>query len=225
MSFRAARKTEFFNRIGRFETVARKKAERLLSARAAVRIWRYRGNIFDRLVHLASEPVELSAVFWLPLPQSSRSQYPRVLMRIFIITLIVSASLGCSGSDQYCERLIEAAGSPDAQTIMRNWVSQNINDRQYTGDQSRIHGAGGKWPGHAWLEANLDWSVLNLNHENGSRDVRLVSFPDDVSSVFFSERSRFGILVRTPGSENFGIDDKYIQWQDNDIAVICRDGD
>ncbi|MDJ0917473.1 MAG: hypothetical protein QNJ05_06875, partial [Woeseiaceae bacterium] len=139
--------------------------------------------------------------------------------------MIISTLLGCADSEQYCEKLIETAGSPDAQAIMRDWLSQNISDRRFTGDPSSINYAGGKWPGHAWLKADLDWSSLNLIHDYGSRDVRLVSFPDDVSSVFFSERSRFGYLVRTEGSDNFGIDDKFIAWQDHDLAVVCRDGD
>jgi hypothetical protein len=146
-------------------------------------------------------------------------------MRIFILTLLISALLGCSDSDQYCEKLIETAGSVDAQAVMREWVSKNIRERQYSGDKSRVHGAGGKWPGHFWIDAELDWSVLRLGHEYGRRDIRFVDFPDDVSSVFFSERSRYGYLARTPGSADFGIDSDFIQWQDDDIAVVCREGD
>ena len=142
-----------------------------------------------------------------------------------MIAFAFSAASGCSDAHQYCEKLIETAGSTEAQALMREWVSENVDDRKYTGDRSDVLGAGGKWPGHFWLQADLDWSILNLDHEHGSRDVRFVSFPDDVNSVFFSERSRFGYLVRTPGSDNFGIDNKFIAWQDDDIAVVCRDGD
>lgn len=152
-------------------------------------------------------------------------------MRIFILTLIVSTFLGCSDSEQYCSTLIETAGSADAQALMRDWVSENIYERRYTGDASNIRGAGGKWPGYAYVDANLDWSILNFKNEplapelRSPADIRFVEFPDDVSSIFFSERSRYGFLVRTSGSKDFGIDDQFIRWQDDDIAVICRGRD
>jgi len=146
-------------------------------------------------------------------------------MRHFAFALVVSTLLGCSDSDQYCRGLIETARSADTQAYLRDWVSQNIYERRYSGDKSDIQGAGGMWPGFFWVDLEFDWSRLNLKNENGFGQIRLVEYPDHVSSVFFGERSGFGFLVRTPGSGNFGIDDGYVEWHDDDMVVICRERD
>ena len=142
-----------------------------------------------------------------------------------VLALIVLLLFGCSDSEEYCGSLIETAASADAQDIMRDWQSQNIHERRYSGDTSDIQGAGGMWPGHIWVDVDFDWAALNLGGEVVLPQIRLVSFSDDVNSVFFGERSGYGLLVRTAGSEDFGVDHSFISWRDDDIAVVCRERD
>ena len=107
---------------------------------------------------------------------------------------------------------------------MQQWVAENIRDGKFVGDTTSVHGAGGMVPGFFYVDTDFDFSKLRFGRREHAQ-VRLVSFPDNVESVFFGERSRYGILARTAGSDGFGVDDDWVAWADEDVAVVCRGRD
>ena len=145
-------------------------------------------------------------------------------MKNLTATLCILAILGCADSTEYCASLVETAKSPEAQSTMRRWVAENIVDGGFSGDPKRVHGAGGRVPGFFYVDTDFDFSKLRFERQ-GAGQIRLVSLPDKVESVFFGERSRYGMLVRTAGSEEFGVDDDRLVWRDGDVAVVCKERD
>jgi len=145
-------------------------------------------------------------------------------MKNLTVTLCSLVIIGCADSTEYCASLIETAKSPESQSIMRRWVAKNIVDGAFAGNPARVHGAGGRVPGFAYVDTDFDFSKLHFDRKEHGQ-IRLVSLPNEVESVFFGERSRYGILVRAAGSEGFGVDDDWLAWRGGDVAVVCKERD
>ena len=74
--------------------------------------------------------------------------------------------------------------------------------------------------------SNFDWNILGFSEQP---QVRLVGELDKIQSVFFGERSRYGILITVTGSENYGLRKQFYPYvyptNKKGIATICMEQD
>lgn len=133
--------------------------------------------------------------------------------------LLVLGLTACDDPNNYCAGLIALAESHEVQADLRRWVAENVIGRTYTYDDPDVYGAGGMYPGFYWLKTDFDWSSLGFDEQWAQ--VRLVGKLDDVKSVFFGERSRYGVLVRNGTSGTFGVPEQHLRVIADDIAVLC----
>ena len=85
------------------------------------------------------------------------------------------------------------------------------------------------WPGMFWYKrADINWELLNFHPQS---QVRLVGKEigldesDEVTgiqSVFFGERSRYGILVSVNETGEFGVNESSLTNTSPTISVVCR---
>ncbi len=133
---------------------------------------------------------------------------------------------GCEGRVQYCDRLAEIAADPSVEHYLLTWVDENIGDD--LDPDIELHGAGGRWPGHMYIDTDFEWSRLKIT-ENGQ--VRLIGpfsrregeIFESVTSVFFGDRSRKGIVVKAQSNGDFGVQSEFLLPISSRIAVVCRD--
>ena len=130
-----------------------------------------------------------------------------------------------SDNSNYCDALVEKSKNEPIKKLLLTWVNKNIANKKIT--ESDVVFGGGMWPGFERLKVNFDWDALGVSEFSHIRLVRKIEGVglNNVQSVFFGEKSRYGILVKVSGSSEFWIDKKYFSYSDNDIAVICREGD
>ena len=85
-------------------------------------------------------------------------------------------------------------------------------------------------PGYRWLGKPFDADALGFNERANVRLIgpRSVDLLDDdlagrVQSILFTERSRYGILVRVPGAASFGLPGGVeIETIADDVAILCE---
>lgn len=131
-------------------------------------------------------------------------------------------------SGTYCDSITQLARNPENVGVLKNWVAKNVVENGVETTDLRL--GGGMWPGIFWYNKKFDWETLGFRE--GSQ-VRLVGPKagdlkhdrlENIQSVFFGEKSRYGILVRLPSSNEFGINPSYLKYvsEDGNIAVVCR---
>lgn len=149
-----------------------------------------------------------------------------------LLSVVMVALLLMHQSQSYCENLVEVSKRAGVEKALKGWVVDNLVNKQIS--KNDILGGGGMWPGMFGLKpekADFDWSFLGFESHSQIRLVGLRARDildgnlHEIKSVFFGEQSRHGILVRYPGSNEFGVDEAYLTRISSDIAVVCREGD
>lgn len=132
--------------------------------------------------------------------------------------------------DAYCEHLHKTAEDPKIREELESWVYQNVAERNLLRKDIEYHTR--FVPGMYSFDGNFDWELLGFDQQRAK--VNLVGpSPGDftgndvahIKSVLFAERSRFGILVKLPESEDFGLgsDSQYLSAVASNISVLCMD--
>jgi len=127
------------------------------------------------------------------------------------------------------------ARAEGVETYLTEWVARTVTPEGLRGLE--VFSVGGMWPGVFGFRGMVDWTKLGFASNSEFRFVgtfgRAGFGPEDlatgrtegISSVFFAERSRYGFLVRRPGSPDFGVDPQYLTPISENFAVVCRQGD
>ena len=145
-----------------------------------------------------------------------------------VLAVVTLGTIGCDEKTSYCDNLRSVVASEQVQSYLRDWVARYIIEMPVARDD--LVPAGGMWPGFYFLKSTgFDWSVLRFGPHSQIRLVGLVDIEDladvtgPVTSVYFGERTRQGVLVRIPGSREFGVDNKFLIPIAADIAIVCRE--
>jgi hypothetical protein len=150
------------------------------------------------------------------------------LIYVSHVFLVAISCLSCESS--YCDGLESRARNVEVQTELRRWVNQNLVGKTIPSNQ--VISGDGFGPGIRWLDKEFDGNLLGFGKY---AHVRLVgprardelndTITENVGSILFTERSRTGILVRTPNSSEFkldpGFDSNRLIPVADDIAVLC----
>ena len=132
----------------------------------------------------------------------------------------------------YCGRLESRARMPTVQALLKAWVAEQVVDRAQL--KGEVTTGGGRMPNVWWVGADFrSWEALGFDPERGqvrlvgptARDVLDGVTADRVEAVVFGERSRYGIVIRAPGSEVFSLEERDITRITDGVAVLCREGD
>ena len=132
----------------------------------------------------------------------------------------------------YCSRLEARARMLNVQALLKAWVGEHLVSRAPL--QGEVTTGGGRVPNVWWVGADFrNWEALGFDPERGqvrlvgpsARDVLDGVSADKVEAVVFGERSRYGIVIRAPESEVFGLEDRDITQISDGVAVLCREGD
>jgi len=134
--------------------------------------------------------------------------------------LMLTLSINEIASAKYCDSLFDVVSSDDVRATLIDWVDSNINSNGYSYED--VTGGGGRVPGRYFIDIPFDKSILKYK---GRLQVRLVGTrPYKIQSVNFSERSRYGIIVRLKNAADFGVyNDQYLTVVSDRVAVFCMD--
>lgn len=152
-------------------------------------------------------------------------KYSNLLIRVGYFLILSIFLISCNSDDEYCQSLEKIASDPNKASYLIRWAKSNVIERQYNLKEVSI--GGGMWPGRYWVHTKFDWSILGFEAES---QVRLVGdittdsdgFLKEIESVYFGERSRKGILIKLPKSDNFGVNTNFLTKVAKNIAVVCR---
>ena len=136
----------------------------------------------------------------------------------------------CSNADgDYCSRLATIAEDESVQEYLVAWVDEKILQQPLT--FGRVKSGGLMIPGRYMLLDGPDWSVLGFSAEDSqvrlvgpsASDVNSGDLRSSVASVFFGERSRYGILVKTSSAPDVGLgaDLSFVTWITDQVGVVC----
>ena len=145
-------------------------------------------------------------------------------MKWIFVTITLVFLTACD-HQEYCNKLKEKANSSDIQVKLKYWVASNITNKKFAIEE--VNMGGGMVPGFYYLlNPNFDWAILGFANRP---QVRLIGELDKVESVFFGERSRYGILVSASKSINYGLNDDFYSYvhesNSEGIAYICMPRD
>jgi hypothetical protein len=106
----------------------------------------------------------------------------------------------------YCKRLASRAQDPDVQRALESWVAVN-----WSGERVPLENVldyDGIVPGVRWLSVSFDGSLLGMGSEAHVRllgveagDLLADAVAPNVKAIYFTERSRFGVVVQLPNRE------------------------
>lgn len=144
-----------------------------------------------------------------------------------LLVLLAIASTSCFESETaYCDRLDAIARDEVIQDELRVWVADNLADKTVATDEVLAGDLVG--PGFRWLGKSFDAERLRFGAKAHVRlvgpeaqDVLDGAITEKVRSVLFTERSRTGIIVRSPSSSSFGVAEEHLRRIAPDIAVLC----
>jgi hypothetical protein len=146
-----------------------------------------------------------------------------------VVALVVLVAFAGSEEPRYCARLEARARDVATQERLRAWVREHVAGKPIRAkDALSSDGVG---PGDRLLNETFDGAILGYGEGAHARvvgpdpaDWLADAATDEVDSVFFTERSRYGVLVRLPGRASFGL----VAWMQpqlrpvsEDLAVLC----
>lgn len=145
----------------------------------------------------------------------------KALLLLFFVVVPVAA---CSnGSASYCEKLRKTAELKEVQAELMGWVDRHVKGKSF--DSEDVLLGGGMWPGVYWYPVDFDWSVLGFGKRTQIRLVgpKTTADLENVQSVYFGERSRYGILVSLDAYDGYGLGEAEANLTkvSHRIAVVC----
>lgn len=149
----------------------------------------------------------------------------KLIYRVFLLGFMLANLTACS-AEPYCGHLESVAKNPVVERQLKEWVRENVVDKKITMNDVML--GGGMWPGLYWYPTQFDWNLLGFNPDAQIRFVGAMIVEDDngriknIKSVFFGERSRYGILIRLPGATDFGVNPRYLAPVSEDVAIVCE---
>jgi hypothetical protein len=159
--------------------------------------------------------------------EKMQSVFKRIA-NLSIVCLIVPL-ISCELIDQeYREALVDKMKDTDVSNTLERWARDNVFQKQLK--RSDVKFGGRMVPGLYRYETEFDWQLLGFDEKYAQ--VRLVGphvrhVSDDevtnIRSVFFAERSRLGVLVKAPDSDDYGVgsDEQFLTPISENVAVIC----
>ena len=160
-----------------------------------------------------------------------------MLVKLKRILLILGSVLLVScvpNSYKSCDQLVAIASKKEVASYLQEWAAKHVFNAEVPSAHVVMYG--GRAPASYLypIESHsigFDWRVLGYNPERQLRISLVGPMAADsmgptitnVKSVFFSERSRYGILVKAPGASDYGVGThgKFLKPISENIAVIC----
>ena len=146
-------------------------------------------------------------------------------MKFTIIFLLILLQASCSGHKTYCEHLQTLAESEDIRNSILRWVELNVKDGST--EHKNMWGVNGMMPAdYVILDEKFDWSHLGFG--DFSR-ISIIGTPEKIDSLVFTERSRYGLLIKISEDQNFGLSDwlseNIYKSTSHEISTFCMEGD
>lgn len=164
---------------------------------------------------------------------------------ICIIVNLISISAYSNVDAEYCEQLNNRLSDLSIQEKLLSWVDNRFDKSMIKLSQTAAFRAPIRPGWVTWKENDFDWKMLGFNPIKGKINLigltfrSFVEYPDetnksfedrikyassnDISSIFFAERTGYGILVKLKSSHEF-IDEKYNEYitlVNSRIGVLC----
>ena len=149
-----------------------------------------------------------------------------------IISLIIFLTSCGSSNQMYCETLVGKLNDSDAVNTLELWAKDNVFQKDLK--KSDVKFEGRIVPGFYRYPTEFNWQVLGFDEKKAQ--VRIVGphtkdIVDEkvtnIKSVFFAERSRLGVLVKAPGTDDYGVgsDKEFLTPVSENVAVLCIPSD
>ena len=128
----------------------------------------------------------------------------------------------------YCKRLLARARAPEVQHVLQSWVSANWSGTRVSPESTLL--GDGVVPGVRWLPAKFDGSLVGMGPKAHVRllgveagDILDDAIAPHVQAIYFTERSRYGLLVELPDRETFQPPDWFeVTPVAGGVAVFCE---
>jgi hypothetical protein len=154
--------------------------------------------------------------------------YKTLVILFCFLTMSFGSWLFLRGPDdqEYCDSLVEKLADRELESLLLKFTKEQVISSNLS--RSNLIRGGGIRPGEFRVLLDFNWDVLGFYRDAQIRLVSDTKYPvdailSDIDSVLFSERTRFGLLVKTQGSADFGIKSTSIHAysESGHLAVVC----
>jgi len=152
------------------------------------------------------------------------------LIVIFIYGFFTFGQLDRGSENQvYCNFLKQNLSNPETKDYILNWAKQHVFDKEIKeGDlifenriqpgRFKINSESIKWEVLGYSNILSQINVINYKSFNNEGENKII-----INSLFFSERSGYGYLVKNPKEDNFDINisSNEVEIITKELAILC----
>lgn len=156
--------------------------------------------------------------------------YKRALCCFTLLTTLIS----CANNDKlevdtYCESMKKVVEKDYNAQKLEDWFDQNFDNRIISKENYTF---GGRYfPGLYTYEKSFEWNMINFDELESI--IKIVKFDKidtvgsrmKVDSIALAENSRKNIMVKSAGSDSYGLgeDSRFIIDVTDRVAILCMD--